>query len=222
VRSQSAAANASTGWARDGDGAGDDLARLCSEIVPHADRAAADSGQVDAVHVDGVAATREAADALAVYRETRKLLVDELGIEPSASLRELEKAILEHDPSLKPGGAAAVAAAQPLAIVVVVRDDTRAGDLLSIAESLTHGSERELIIVRLLTADADVTAATAALTAQREALVAHGGCRCGLLSERRRSEGLGNVRAAVASRAGVPTLRPPRSSPRAGWRRATR
>jgi hypothetical protein len=106
VRSQSAAANASTGWARDGDGAGDDLARLCSEIVPHADRAAADSGQVDAVHVDGVAATREAADALAVYRETRKLLrkllVDELGIEPSASLQELEKAILEHDPSRKP------------------------------------------------------------------------------------------------------------------------
>ena len=58
--------------------------------------------------------------------------------------------------------------------MVVVRDDTRAGDLLSIAESLTHGSERELIIVRLLTADADVTAATDALTAQREALVAHG------------------------------------------------
>ena len=110
------------------------------------------------------------ADALAVYRDTRKLLVDELGIEPSASLQELEKAILEHDPSLKPGGAAA---AQPLqqAIVVVVRDDTRAADLLSIAEPLTHGSERELIIVRLLAPDADVTAATAALTAQREALV---------------------------------------------------
>lgn len=58
--------------------------------------------------------------------------------------------------------------------MVVVGDDTRAGDLLSIAESLTQGSERELIIVHLLKADADVTAATAALTAQREALVARG------------------------------------------------
>jgi DNA-binding SARP family transcriptional activator len=116
------------------------------------------------------------ADALAVYRDTRKLLVDELGIEPSASLQELEKAILEHDPSLKPGGAAVAAAAQPLqqAIVVVVRDDARASDLLSIAEPLAHGTERELILVRLLTPDADVTGATAALTAQREALAGRG------------------------------------------------
>ncbi len=42
------------------------------------------------------------ADALAVYRETRKRLVDELGIEPSPALRELERAILAHDPSLDP------------------------------------------------------------------------------------------------------------------------
>lgn len=40
------------------------------------------------------------ADALARYREGRRLLVDELGIEPSSSLQELERAILRQEPAL--------------------------------------------------------------------------------------------------------------------------
>jgi len=40
------------------------------------------------------------ADALAVYRDTRNVLVDELGLEPSAELQAIEGAILRHDPSL--------------------------------------------------------------------------------------------------------------------------
>jgi predicted ATPase/DNA-binding SARP family transcriptional activator len=40
------------------------------------------------------------ADALAVYQRARRTLVDELGLEPSESLRKLERAILAHDPSL--------------------------------------------------------------------------------------------------------------------------
>jgi predicted ATPase/DNA-binding SARP family transcriptional activator len=40
------------------------------------------------------------ADALAVYQRARRTLVDELGIEPGESLRRLERAILEQDPSL--------------------------------------------------------------------------------------------------------------------------
>ena len=40
------------------------------------------------------------ADALTAYREARHALVDELGIEPGAELRELEQAILNHDPAL--------------------------------------------------------------------------------------------------------------------------
>ena len=39
-------------------------------------------------------------DALAVYREGRRVLVDELGVEPSRALQELERAILRQDPSL--------------------------------------------------------------------------------------------------------------------------
>jgi DNA-binding SARP family transcriptional activator/ABC-type transport system substrate-binding protein/streptogramin lyase len=42
------------------------------------------------------------AEALAVYADTRKRLVDELGIEPSQSLKELERAILRQDATLEP------------------------------------------------------------------------------------------------------------------------
>jgi len=40
------------------------------------------------------------AEALASYREARATLVDELGIEPGPELRELERRVLDHDPSL--------------------------------------------------------------------------------------------------------------------------
>jgi predicted ATPase len=39
-------------------------------------------------------------EALALYRETRSLLVEELGMEPGHELRELEQAILQEDPGL--------------------------------------------------------------------------------------------------------------------------
>ena len=41
------------------------------------------------------------ADALEIYRAGRSLLVDELGLEPSPELQELERAILTHDPELQ-------------------------------------------------------------------------------------------------------------------------
>jgi DNA-binding SARP family transcriptional activator/predicted negative regulator of RcsB-dependent stress response len=41
------------------------------------------------------------AEALAVYRNTRRVLVEELGLEPSPALRELERAILLADPALE-------------------------------------------------------------------------------------------------------------------------
>jgi predicted ATPase/DNA-binding SARP family transcriptional activator len=41
------------------------------------------------------------ADALAVYRETREVLVEALGIEPGAALRRLERAVLQQDPGLE-------------------------------------------------------------------------------------------------------------------------
>ena len=50
------------------------------------------------------------ADALEVYREGRRVLRDELGIEPGPALRELEQSILRQDPAL----GAAVAAPPPI------------------------------------------------------------------------------------------------------------
>ena len=41
------------------------------------------------------------AEALEAYRATRSRFVDELGVEPSPELRQLERAILEQDPSLE-------------------------------------------------------------------------------------------------------------------------
>ena len=41
-------------------------------------------------------------EALEAYRHARQVLVEELGIEPSPALRELEKAILAQDPALEP------------------------------------------------------------------------------------------------------------------------
>ena len=40
------------------------------------------------------------ADALAAYRDVRRVLLDELGLEPGRALQELEQAILRHEPDL--------------------------------------------------------------------------------------------------------------------------
>ena len=56
------------------------------------------------------------ADALAAYREAGRRLLDELGLEPSPTLRELERAILAHDPNLD-AAPAVPPSGQPTALV---------------------------------------------------------------------------------------------------------
>src|SRR5262249_51131193 len=41
------------------------------------------------------------AEALAAYRDARRVFVEELGIEPGENLRQLERGILRHDPTLE-------------------------------------------------------------------------------------------------------------------------
>lgn len=53
------------------------------------------------------------AEALEAYKEARRLLVGELGLEPGAGLRGLEQAILNHDPALEPPPARAAMRAHP-------------------------------------------------------------------------------------------------------------
>jgi DNA-binding SARP family transcriptional activator/DNA-binding beta-propeller fold protein YncE len=55
------------------------------------------------------------ADALEVYREGRRLLDQELGLQPGDELRQLERAILEQDPALAPSATEQKAASRLLA-----------------------------------------------------------------------------------------------------------
>jgi DNA-binding SARP family transcriptional activator len=111
------------------------------------------------------------ADALDVYRQTRRLLVNELGVEPSSSLQELERAILQHDPALTPR----VAAPLPQrAIMIVDSDSNRLDDLLAVAEPLARQPPRELILARLLRDEGDLATATAKLAARRRVLAERG------------------------------------------------
>jgi DNA-binding SARP family transcriptional activator len=58
------------------------------------------------------------AEALQIYHDTRRLLVEELGIDPSPNLQQLHGAILRQDPGLDVGGATAAATSDKLADVV--------------------------------------------------------------------------------------------------------
>jgi len=61
-------------------------------------------------------------EALEVYREFRSVLLDELGLEASPLLSELEAAILRHDPALAPASAtvAAPLARRPVTVLCVL------------------------------------------------------------------------------------------------------
>ena len=65
------------------------------------------------------------ADALASFRDARRSLVDELGIEPGRELRELEQAILAQDPALDRRARAALRGRRPL-VAAASRSSPRA------------------------------------------------------------------------------------------------
>ncbi len=62
------------------------------------------------------------ADALAVYRELSGVLRNELGLEPSTSLQELERSILQHDASLHPPPRESFGTPRPRALSARARD----------------------------------------------------------------------------------------------------
>ena len=113
------------------------------------------------------------ADALEVYRETRALLVEQLGVEPGSALQELEQAILRQDPGLHASGDG-VGSQWQRAIVVVLGSDDDLDDLLQIAEPLARKPPRELIVVRLLADQATVAGAAAELADSRREIAGRG------------------------------------------------
>ncbi len=122
--------------------------------------------------------TGRQAEALEVYRQGRRLLDEELGLEPGEALQQLERAILQHDPALDaPAVERQRATETPTpehSILVVARDADSLGPLLRLAEPLA-GSQppRELILARLVGAD-ELAAATEALRESRTELLGRG------------------------------------------------
>ena len=84
------------------------------------------------------------AEALAVMREGRRMLVDELGIEPGPELRRVEQMILAHDPELtidRPARAPPTALPAP-ADALIGRD----GELMEVADLLLQPGTRLLTL----------------------------------------------------------------------------
>jgi DNA-binding SARP family transcriptional activator len=82
------------------------------------------------------------AEALEVYRHARRLLADELGIEPSLALQELERRILRHEPELEPPARAPI---------LLSRDVSTRGRLLVVGGLLAAAATA--VGVALLTQD---------------------------------------------------------------------
>jgi DNA-binding SARP family transcriptional activator len=108
------------------------------------------------------------AEALETYKASRRVLVEELGIEPSPGLQELEKEILRQDPSLDLSQLTA-----PARSILVASLEERGDALVELAELLARRPSRELIIARIVAAD-DLGPATARLRELRETLLAKG------------------------------------------------
>ena len=111
------------------------------------------------------------AEALELYQETRRALIEELGIEPGTSLQELERAILRQDPALELA-AAPPAPARSILVAPLWGDTPEV--LLELAVSLARRPLRELIVAQLVVPGSDLAAVTAALHGRRERLLADG------------------------------------------------
>jgi predicted ATPase/DNA-binding SARP family transcriptional activator len=84
------------------------------------------------------------AEALETMREGRRLLVDELGIEPGPDLRRLERMILAHDPELNADRPALLSGPLPAAPNPTIG---RRGELAEVTELLTQPEVRLVTLV---------------------------------------------------------------------------
>jgi DNA-binding SARP family transcriptional activator len=114
------------------------------------------------------------AEALSVYQDARRALVDELGIEPSLALQELERAILRQDPGLDVDAtaAAAVRAEAERSILVAITDERRVEGLLAVAEPLVREPPRVMVLAKLVPDAAELRSASTWLDERRSALEA--------------------------------------------------
>jgi DNA-binding SARP family transcriptional activator len=125
------------------------------------------------------------ADALEAYAATRRVLVDELGIEPSPSLQRLERGILNQEPSLEWSPPAETVREAPAAgrassarsILLAGRDAKALEALERLAEPLARSAApHELILLAILEGSAAgrLGEETARLDERRNVLVGNG------------------------------------------------
>ena len=109
------------------------------------------------------------AEALAAYQVARRVLVDELGIDPGAGLQDLEQAILRQEPALE------VTDRVPIrSILVSPSGDGALGRLLAVAEPLASRPRRAIVLVRAISGSGTLAPTSSLLHAEREALHARG------------------------------------------------
>lgn len=114
------------------------------------------------------------AEALDVYQATRRTLVDELGIEPSGRLQDLERAILRQDPELD-GDREAQQPAPGRTILVVGADEPSLEAAVDLVEPLAAGeAPRELVAVALVAGAGELNETVTRLHARRDRLRAAG------------------------------------------------
>jgi DNA-binding SARP family transcriptional activator len=115
------------------------------------------------------------ADALAVYRKARTAFVDQLGIEPSAALHQLERRILQHDPALAtPSTAPREVLAPRRCILVWALTPSDAASLAELAERLALDAGAELVLATTVADASELPRATELLRERKELLLGRG------------------------------------------------
>jgi DNA-binding SARP family transcriptional activator len=105
------------------------------------------------------------AEALEVYQDARRTLVELLGIDPSPALQELERAILRQDGSLEPERIVG----PTRSILVAARSDAELDSLVALAEPLARRPARDVILAQVARRE-DLQTAGERLASRREAL----------------------------------------------------
>jgi DNA-binding SARP family transcriptional activator/tetratricopeptide (TPR) repeat protein len=90
--------------------------------------------------------TGRQAEALEAYRDADRVMRDELGLEPSRALRDLERAILSQDPSLEPKPTETAGNASESAPVAFVGRQAELGELVAGLEEVFDGHGRLILL----------------------------------------------------------------------------
>jgi YVTN family beta-propeller protein len=120
------------------------------------------------------------ADALESFRDARRSLIDELGLEPGRELRELEQAVLAHNPELDPPRAHGGGRAAPTrrrGLVLVVAGAALAAVVTVVAVALSQSSPDVAVLpdsVAVIDPESGLVVADVPVGVRPEALAADG------------------------------------------------